>query len=76
MWCVQVVVKFLRKSGVLKDCWVHDRDMGLVAQEISLLARLNHPNIVMVSRSLYPFFFLSLFACFGPLLSHLTTHTL
>ncbi|CAI8029133.1 PAS domain-containing serine/threonine-protein kinase, partial [Geodia barretti] len=43
-----VVVKFLRKSGVLKDCWVHDRDMGLVAQEISLLARLNHPNIVML----------------------------
>ena len=45
---VQVVVKFLRKNGVLKDCWVHDRDMGLVAQEISILARLNHPNIVMV----------------------------
>ena len=45
---LQVVVKFLRKSGVLKDCWVNDKEMGLVAQEISLLARLSHPNIVMV----------------------------
>jgi PAS domain-containing serine/threonine kinase len=43
-----VVVKFLRKSGVLKDCWVDDEDMGLVALEISLLARLHHPNIVML----------------------------
>ena len=41
-------MKFLRKSGVLKDCWVDDEDMGLVALEISLLARLHHPNIVMV----------------------------
>ena len=41
-------MKFLRKSGVLKDCWVDDEEMGTVALEISLLARLNHPNIVTV----------------------------
>jgi PAS domain-containing serine/threonine kinase len=45
---LMVAVKFLRKSGVLQDCWVKDEDMGVVAQEISLLARLNHPNIVML----------------------------
>lgn len=45
---IQVVVKFLRKSGVLQDSWVEDKEMGLVAREISILARLNHPNIVTV----------------------------
>ena len=48
---IQVVVKFLRKSGVLQGSWVKDEDMGLVALEISLLARLSHPNIVMVRES-------------------------
>ena len=46
---VQVVVKFLRKSSVLKDCWVDDEEMGRVPREIQLLARLSHPNIVQVS---------------------------
>ena len=50
---IQVVVKFLRKSGVLKGSWVKDDDMGLVALEISLLARLSHPNIVMVRESVW-----------------------
>ena len=45
-------MKFLRKSGVLKDCWVNDKDMGVVALEISVLAKLSHPNIVMVCVSL------------------------
>ncbi len=44
----QVVVKFLRKSSVLKDCWITDEEMGNVPLEISLLARLAHPNIVQV----------------------------
>lgn len=48
---LQVVVKFLRKSSVLKDCWVQDSEMGLVPREISLLARLSHPNIVQVGRN-------------------------
>ena len=46
--CEQVVVKFLRKSSVLKDCWVKDTQMGTVPLEICLLARLSHPNIVQV----------------------------
>eukprot|EP00731_Ephydatia_muelleri_P010786 Em0005g1372a len=41
-----VVVKFLRKSSVLIDCWVEDKEMGRVPLEINLLARLSHPNIV------------------------------
>ena len=46
---VQVVIKFLRKSSVLKDCWVVDEEMGKVPREIQLLAHLSHPNIVQVS---------------------------
>ena len=45
----QVVVKFLRKASVLKDCWVQDKEMGEVPLEISLLAKLAHPNIVQVT---------------------------
>ena len=45
---LQVVVKFLRKSSVLRDCWVDDEEMGRVPREIQLLARLSHPNIVQV----------------------------
>ncbi len=41
-------MKFLRKSSVLKDCWMIDEEMGRVPLEISLLARLSHPNIVQV----------------------------
>ncbi len=44
----QVVVKFLRKSSVLKDCWITDDEMGVVPLEIALLARLCHSNIVQV----------------------------
>ena len=44
-----MVVKFLRKSSVLKDCWVDDEEMGRVPREIQLLARLSHPNIVQVN---------------------------
>ena len=46
---LQVVVKFLRKSSVLQDCWVDDDEMGAVPLEIALLARLSHRNIVTVS---------------------------
>lgn len=47
---MQVVVKFLRKSSVLKDCWVNDKEMGRVPREIQLLAHLSHPNIVQVDQ--------------------------
>ena len=43
------MVKFLRKSSVLKDCWVQDDEMGRIPLEIALLARFSHCNIVQVS---------------------------
>ncbi|XP_073712319.1 PAS domain-containing serine/threonine-protein kinase isoform X2 [Misgurnus anguillicaudatus] len=44
----EVVVKFIRKSAVVGECWVDDPDLGRVTQEVSILARLHHPNIVKV----------------------------
>ncbi|KAJ8270179.1 hypothetical protein GJAV_G00111260 [Gymnothorax javanicus] len=44
----EVVVKFIQKVCIVKDCWVDDPDMGRVSQEIAILARLQHPNIVQV----------------------------
>lgn len=45
----QVVVKFIRKAKVHKDCWVDDKVYGSVPMEIFLLSKLDHPNIVRVS---------------------------
>ncbi|XP_035658807.1 PAS domain-containing serine/threonine-protein kinase-like isoform X2 [Branchiostoma floridae] len=42
----QVVVKFIRKAKVLEESWVEDSSLGRVPLEISLLAKLEHPNIV------------------------------
>ncbi|XP_013389166.1 PAS domain-containing serine/threonine-protein kinase isoform X1 [Lingula anatina] len=44
----EVVVKFVRKAKVLKDCWVNHADLGRIPLEIDLLAKLGHPNIVMM----------------------------
>lgn len=44
----EVVVKFIRKDRVLDDCWVQDPELGRVTQEISILSRLQHPNIIKV----------------------------
>ncbi|XP_022528859.2 PAS domain-containing serine/threonine-protein kinase isoform X1 [Astyanax mexicanus] len=44
----EVVVKFIRKSRVVTECWVDDSELGLITQEIAILARLSHPNIVKV----------------------------
>ncbi|XP_077147129.1 PAS domain-containing serine/threonine-protein kinase isoform X1 [Ranitomeya variabilis] len=44
----EVVVKFIRKDRVLDDCWVQDPELGRVTQEIAILSRLQHPNIIMV----------------------------
>ncbi|RXN12324.1 PAS domain-containing serine threonine- kinase [Labeo rohita] len=44
----EVVVKFIRKSAVVSECWVDDPNLGRVTQEVAILARLQHPNIVKV----------------------------
>lgn len=45
------MVKFLRKSSILKDCWVLDKEMGKVPLEIAFLARLSHDNIIQASHT-------------------------
>ncbi|KYO24820.1 PAS domain-containing serine/threonine-protein kinase [Alligator mississippiensis] len=44
----EVVVKFIWKEKVLEDCWVEDPELGKVTQEIAVLKRLQHPNIIKV----------------------------
>ncbi|CAM4588551.1 unnamed protein product [Leuciscus chuanchicus] len=44
----EVVVKFIRKSAVVSECWVDDPDLGRISQEVAILVRLQHPNIVKV----------------------------
>ncbi|NXS81307.1 PASK kinase, partial [Erpornis zantholeuca] len=44
----EVVVKFIWKEKVLEDCWVDDPDLGRVTQEIAILLKLQHPNIIKV----------------------------
>ncbi|XP_051847666.1 PAS domain-containing serine/threonine-protein kinase isoform X2 [Antechinus flavipes] len=44
----EVVVKFIRKEKVLEDCWVVDSELGKVTQEIAILWRMRHPNIIKV----------------------------
>uniref|UniRef100_UPI00398EE7CD PAS domain-containing serine/threonine-protein kinase isoform X2 n=1 Tax=Pristiophorus japonicus TaxID=55135 RepID=UPI00398EE7CD len=44
----KVVVKFIQKDKIMEDCWVDDVDLGRVSQEIAILARLDHPNIIKV----------------------------
>ncbi|XP_015780181.1 PREDICTED: PAS domain-containing serine/threonine-protein kinase-like [Acropora digitifera] len=42
----KVIVKFIRKTKILADCWVDDPMLGSIPLEIALLAKLKHPNIV------------------------------
>ncbi|XP_030629304.1 PAS domain-containing serine/threonine-protein kinase [Chanos chanos] len=44
----EVVVKFIKKSKIMRECWLDDPDLGSVSQEIAILSRLQHPNIVRV----------------------------
>ncbi|XP_020844654.1 PAS domain-containing serine/threonine-protein kinase isoform X2 [Phascolarctos cinereus] len=44
----EVVVKFIKKEKVLEDCWVTDPQLGKVTQEIAILSRMQHPNIIKV----------------------------
>lgn len=46
---VQVVVKFISKARIVSDCWVDDPMLGRVSQEISILTRVQHHNIVKVT---------------------------
>ncbi|KAG7248079.1 hypothetical protein CRUP_035308, partial [Coryphaenoides rupestris] len=42
----EVVVKFIKKARVVDDCWVEDPMLGRVSQEIAILTRVQHHNIV------------------------------
>ncbi|XP_071607745.1 PAS domain-containing serine/threonine-protein kinase [Heliangelus exortis] len=44
----EAVTKFIWKEKVLEDCWVDDPDLGRVTQEIAILLKLQHPNIIKV----------------------------
>ncbi|KAM9349928.1 PAS domain-containing serine/threonine-protein kinase [Symphorus nematophorus] len=44
----EVVVKFISKARIVNDCWVDDPMLGRVSQEIAILTRVQHHNIVRV----------------------------
>ncbi|XP_012709105.2 PAS domain-containing serine/threonine-protein kinase isoform X1 [Fundulus heteroclitus] len=45
----EVVVKFISKTRIMSDCWVDDPLLGRVSQEIAILTRVQHHNIVKVA---------------------------
>lgn len=44
-----MVVKFISKARIVSDCWVDDPMLGRVSQEIAILTRVQHHNIVKVT---------------------------
>lgn len=46
---LQVIVKFISKTRIVSDCWVDDPMLGRVSQEIAILTRVTHHNIVKVA---------------------------
>lgn len=44
-----MVVKFISKVRIVNDCWVDDPMLGRVSQEIAILTRVQHHNIVKVT---------------------------
>lgn len=46
---LQVVVKFINKARIVSESWVDDPMLGHVSQEIAILTRIQHHNIVKVS---------------------------
>ncbi|XP_057713700.1 PAS domain-containing serine/threonine-protein kinase isoform X2 [Corythoichthys intestinalis] len=44
----EVIVKFISKARIISDCWVDDPMLGRVSQEIAILTRVQHHNIVKV----------------------------
>lgn len=53
---LQVIVKFINKSRIVSDCWVDDPMLGRVSQEIAILTRVQHHNIVKVTVLSIPYF--------------------
>ncbi|XP_010793654.1 PAS domain-containing serine/threonine-protein kinase isoform X3 [Notothenia coriiceps] len=45
---LEVIVKFISKTRIVRDCWVDDPMLGRVSQEIAILTRVQHHNIVKV----------------------------
>ncbi|XP_037644623.1 PAS domain-containing serine/threonine-protein kinase [Sebastes umbrosus] len=45
---MEVVVKFISKARIVSDSWVDDPMLGRVSQEIAILTRVQHHNIVKV----------------------------
>lgn len=43
-----MIVKFINKTRIVNDCWVDDPILGKVSQEIAILTRVQHHNIVKV----------------------------
>lgn len=43
------MVKFINKARVVSESWVDDPMLGRVSQEIAILTRIQHHNIVKVS---------------------------
>lgn len=43
-----MIVKFINKAQIVSDCWVDDPILGRVSQEIAILTRVQHHNIVKV----------------------------
>lgn len=41
-------MKFIRKGRIVSECWVDDPVLGRVSQEVAILTRLTHHNIVKV----------------------------
>ncbi|CAL9688767.1 unnamed protein product [Knipowitschia caucasica] len=44
----EVVVKFINKTRIVSESWVEDPILGRVSQEIAILTRVQHHNIVKV----------------------------
>ncbi|KAK7945689.1 hypothetical protein WMY93_001417 [Mugilogobius chulae] len=49
----EVVVKFINKSRVVSDSWVDDPMLGRVSQEIAILTRVQHHNIVKLVAAVF-----------------------
>ncbi|PWA25176.1 hypothetical protein CCH79_00005249 [Gambusia affinis] len=45
----EVIVKFISKARIMSECWVDDPMLGRVSQEIAILTRVQHHNIVKVA---------------------------
>ncbi len=44
----EVVTKYILKSKIYKENWINDSRYGIIPLEISILCKLDHPNIIKV----------------------------